>query len=177
MCEREHNCDNREHGEIAAWPRHAQSFAEPEDAEGDDDDADAKLERVFRYTGKWTMDRDTQCDDYDCGCTRSQSGWDECPGHTPDCDDYQHYFNTFDDHGLEGGEHRERIQAVGRACIDVRSHRVDLATINRGFIAMRFHTSGPKYCFPQPRKAKQQQHHADDDMQIVKWYSDERTTG
>jgi len=67
-------------------------------------------------------------------------------------------------------------QAVGRAGIDVRSHFVDLATINRGFIAMRFHTSVLSTAF-RNTKAKQQQHHANDDMQIVKWYSDERTTG
>jgi hypothetical protein len=34
----------------------AQSFAEPEDAKGDVDDAYTKLERVFRYLSEWTMD-------------------------------------------------------------------------------------------------------------------------
>jgi hypothetical protein len=62
MREREHYCNNREHGEIAAGPGHTQSFAEPEDTKGDDDDTHTKLERVFRYSGEWTMDDDPQCD-------------------------------------------------------------------------------------------------------------------
>jgi hypothetical protein len=96
------------------------------------------------------MDRDTQSDDHHCGCARSQSGWDQCACYTSDCDNYQHHFNAFDDHGLEGGEHREIIQAVGRAGDCIRSHLVDLAIINRGFIAMRLYSGGSQHCFPQP---------------------------
>src|SRR5258708_5628275 len=120
MRKREHDCDNREHGEIASGPLNAQSFAEPEDSEGDDNDADAKLERVFGDSSKWTMDRDTQSDDYDCGRARSQSGWNQRSRYTADRDYYQHYFDAFDDDGLEGCDHREIIQAIGRAGVQIR---------------------------------------------------------
>ena len=72
MREREYACDDREYGEIASGPRNAQSFAEPEDAEGDDDDAYSELERIFRNAGEWTMDCYPESDDYErsCGCSR-----------------------------------------------------------------------------------------------------------
>jgi len=64
MREREHYCDNREHGQIASGPREPQSFAEPEDSKRHDDDANAKLERIFRHSCEWAMDCDAESDDY-----------------------------------------------------------------------------------------------------------------
>src|SRR5260370_40362414 len=100
MRKREHDCDNREHGEIASGPLNAQSFAEPEDSEGDDHDADPKLERVFGDSSKWTMDRDTQSDDYDCGCAGSQSGWNQRSRHTTYRHHYQYHFHSLETTGL-----------------------------------------------------------------------------
>src|ERR1700680_3698212 len=154
MCEDEHARDEPGDGHIASGPRQAQSFAEPEDAKGDDDDADTKFERVFRYPSEWTMDGDPQGDDCDCGCRRPQCGGNEPRRHTPDSNHYQHYFNALNDYGLESGGHCQKVQAINKTGMRIRSHRVDLSTINRGFIAPRLHASCSQDCFPQPRKPK-----------------------
>jgi hypothetical protein len=177
MCECEHSRDERDDSQIATGPRQAQSFAEPEDAKGDDDDADTKLERVFRYSGEWTMDSDPQGDDHNRSGRRSQRGGNESRRHTPDSDHYQHYFNALNDHGLEGCGHRYKVQAIAKAGMQIRSHRIDLLTINRGFIALRLHARCSQYCFPQPRKPKHQQDHAHKNVQIIQWHADERTAG
>src|ERR1700730_15142351 len=119
MCEDEHARDEPGDGHIASGPRQAQSFAEPEDAKGDDDDADTKLERVFRYSGEWTMDSDPQGDDHNRSGRRSQRGGNESRRHTPDSDHYQHYFNAFNDHGLEGCGHRYKVQAIAKAGMQI----------------------------------------------------------
>ena len=167
MRERKDTRDNRYDGQISSGPRQAQSFAEPEDAKGNNDDAHTKFERVFRYSGEWTMNDEAQRDDCDRSRRRSQCGRNKGPRHTPNSDHDEHYFDAFDDHGLEGCRHRQEIQATAKASVQIRSHLVDVSTIDRCFVTLRLHTGCSQYCFPQPRKPKRQQHQANKNVQII----------
>jgi hypothetical protein len=98
--QRKDDCDNRYDGEISSGPHLAQSFAESEDAKGDDDDAHTKLEGVFRYLDERTMEGYPECGHYDSGCDRSQSSRKRRRG-IPNSDHNQYYLYSLDDHRLE----------------------------------------------------------------------------
>jgi hypothetical protein len=65
--------------------------------------------------------------------------------------------------------------ALKAAGVQSRSHRLDLFTVYRGFVALRLHAGCSQYCFPQPRKPKHQQYNAYKNMQIVQRHTNERT--